>query len=219
MCSEELIIEDIPSPMSITGDAVGVPKTEDTPFFWYIGLVATNKEKRLRDELKKLSYQVFLPSQNETREWSQGRKRTIERLIIPGYIFIRCTEEQRLKIFSDPDILPRIKPYLSRWMVDKASTVSQYGRHNIAIVPDHEMQQFIEMVDKANKPITFDSSRFRKGDKIRITNGNLEGCTGELEVLPNHAAKLVVRIKNLGAAKVEIDAKDIEILTDNDNNN
>lgn len=196
----------------ITDDGKGNMIKEDIKSFWYIGQVATNKEKRCKEVLEKLSYQVYLPTQEVHIESPQGRKRTINRLIIPGYIFVHCTEEQRVRIFSDPLILAHVKPYLSRWMVNKASKVSQFGKHSIATVPDSEMQQFIRVVEKSQNPVTFEAARLRKGDRIRIIKGELEGCIGELETLPNRATKLVIRIAYLGDAKVEIDEHSIELL-------
>lgn len=204
--------------VNITGDAVGVfdPNeiNNETLKNWYIGITTTNKEKRCREVLEHNSYECFLPIQIEEHKWSQGRRRKIERLILRGYIFVHCTETERQNIFTDSHLLFELKPYLTRWMTDRSTRANDFGRHQIAKVPDDQMRQFIQVITKANEPVTIESLNLRKGSMIRVKSGELEGCIGELERLPDKSAKLVIRLSNLFAAKVAIDINNIEPFSD-----
>lgn len=195
------------SPVIATDDAVGVPAA---PEKWFVGITRTHCERKIENVLLSENYDVYLPSQTETHEWSRKRKRTITRLVIPGYIFIHCSEARRRFIFTDLKALTQ--PYLSRFLINRLSKKNENGFHSVATIPDDQMRQLMYMVGNSDEPVYIESAPLKVGDSVRIIRGKLKGFTGELQVLPDNTSKLVIRLNALGAAKININRNDVEII-------
>lgn len=216
------------SPMPATGDAVGVPETKKSNInpdgnpptqgdqeglpFWYVAITKTNKEKKLHQFLLDEGYDTYLPVQEEEHLWSRNRKRIIERLVIPGYVFIHCTEDRRKALFDDPALRAVTSLYLSHFMVNHSGTKNSYSRKPLATIPAHQMQMLMYMVGNSDTPVTIESAPLHVGATVRVMRGNLKGFTGELEVLPDNSTKLILRLHTLGSAKVTINRSDVTVV-------
>lgn len=194
-------------PVDATDDAVGISESEKK---WFVGITRTHCERKIEDVLRREDYEVYLPSQTETHEWSRKRKRTITRLVIPGYIFIYCSEERRRVIFTD--LKPLTQPFLSRFLVNRLSKKNEFGIHSVATIPDDQMQKLMYMVGYSDEPVYLESTPLHVGDTIRIIRGKLKGFIGELEILPDKTSKLIIRLNALGAAKINVNRNDVQII-------
>lgn len=188
-----------------TADAVGVQETPKIAKNWYIAIVNNNSEKLCCERLQariasqpegEKDYEVYVAAQKEMREWRNGRRKLVERIIFPTLVFIRCTELMRRK-----EIV--FLPYIKRFMVNIAGS-PENGHRPVAVIPDHQMRSLMRMVSDAESQITIDSRPFRRGEKVRVNGGKLMGLEGYVLSCPDNSTSLVIDIGILGSAKVNI---------------
>ena len=188
-----------------TAGAVGVQKTPKITKNWYIAIVNNNSEKLCCERLQariasqpegEKDYEVYVAAQKEMREWRNGRRKLVERIIFPTLVFIRCTELMRRK-----EIV--FLPYIKRFMVNIAGS-PENGHRPVAVIPDHQMRSLMRMVSDAESQITIDSRPFRRGEKVRVNGGKLMGLEGYVLSCPDNSTSLVIDIGILGSAKVNI---------------
>jgi len=185
------------TPTPKVDDAVGVPARK-----WFIAMVGRNTEKASRERLQKLGYESYVATQNELRLWRTGQKKQVERVLISNLIFIHATERERLDIVH----LPFIKYFLT----DKAGIPNDFGRHPLAVIPDHQMDMLRFMLYHADSPVTFTPEPLHLGDRrIRVARGPLAGFEGNV-LRQGHRAYLFITLDLLGSALTEISADDLE---------
>ena len=71
---------------------------------WHVLHVATNHEKRVVQHLQVHSVEHYLPLYTELSRWSDRAVR-LERPLFAGYVFIRHSPRERLRIVSIPGVL------------------------------------------------------------------------------------------------------------------
>lgn len=182
------------------GDAVGVEKRN-----WYVAIVNNNSEKIYAEELQKLGYESYIPTQKEERHWRNGNVNTIDKVILPSVIFVRVTESERLNEVAK-------LPYIKRFMVDISRNKDQYQKHPIAIIPNNQLEQLRLMLEHAESTVTIESFPFHLNDRIRIVKGKLQGLEGLVERCLDGETFIVIRLECLGCAKMRINHENAEII-------
>ena len=180
------------------GDAVGMAKKQ-----WFVAIVKNNTEKSAAEKLEKLGFNLYLPTQKETRIWKNGKRAMIERVVIPSIIFVNCTEEERKGIVN--------LHFINRFMTDKAGSQINNAKP-LAIIPDSQIKALQFMLGNSDTPVTITSRPFMKGDKIRVIRGKLKGLEGEVMDLNKDKTELVIRIDYFGCAKLTIDTINVEVI-------
>ena len=186
---------DLLSVTDVVDNAVGLPKSQ-----WYVAIVAHNSEKLVEKKLKDAGYNAFVAAQPEIRVWRNGRRKKVDRIIIPCRIFIRCTERQRIEIVR--------LPYIFRFMTDAAARKDDSLSNPPAVIPDRQMEMLMFMLHKAETPVGFYTD-FRKGDAVRVVRGSLRGLEGEIIDAGNGETLLIATLHLLGSAKVSINPSDV----------
>ncbi len=186
-----------PEPTGV-GSAVGVPQRH-----WFIARMRKNNtERSSAQQLSKLGYECFVATQQETRVWKNGKKATVERVVIPSVLFVKSTEEERRHLVN--------MPFISRFMTNNAGTVN--GSHKpIAVVSDSELDKLKFMLGASDTPIHF-VERFVKGQTVRVIRGPLRNLIGEILCDADGTSRLYVNIDILGCASLFVDANDVELL-------
>lgn len=186
------------------GDAVGVP-----PGKWYVAVVSNNTEKTCGAKLLQLGYDVYVPLQKEMHRWKNGRRKIIDRVVIPSKVFIRCTEMERRKHVV-------ALPFVKRFMTDRAAMVNEFGFHPVAVIPDAQIQKLRFILFNSNTAVTVEPLPLRLGDKVRVIRGNLMGIEGNI-VRCDGSVKddsgdldIVVQLDILGCARMSISRNDLE---------
>lgn len=179
--------------------AVGVSSPQNIQ--WYIAVVRLNTERSSSKKLAALGYEVFLPVQKEVCLWKNGRKRLCERVLFPGIIFIRLTEEQRRIVVA--------LPYIDRFMVNRSGLVNSYNRHPLAIISEEQIEQLKLLMCKSNSDISVNASNLKIGDKVRVVRGDLIGLEGHVCRNRNGHSCLAIILDNIGCATVKISLDDI----------
>ena len=187
------------------GDAVGVSQ----PFRWYVAIVSNNTEKVCAEKIAALGYDTYVPTQKELRRWKNGRRKIIDRIVIPAAVFVRCTEADRRHHVVN-------LPFVKRFMVNRAAATNQYGWHPVAIVSDREIEKLRFILYNSDAAITIEPLPLRLGDKVRVVRGKLLGLEGNIVRCESHdsadAANLdiVVQLDILGCARMNISPTDLE---------
>lgn len=197
------------TPANVADDAVGVPGSDEKgPFSpseskpqssdtrrWYIARVMPRAEKTSRDNLLKDNIEAYAATQWQVSVWRNGRKKKIEKPVITQYIFVRVTEEERLRIVK--------LPYILSFLTNRAGTANEYGRLPLSTISDEEMRTLKEMLN-GNLPVNFTDSGFSIGEKVSLV-GWAEDIEGEIVRLHGSKTNCIgVRINQLGCAYIEV---------------
>jgi len=138
-------------------------------------------------QLAQFNIATYVPTQKVKRRWSD-RVKVIDRVVIPGYIFVHCSFADRLR------------------MLEAVRSVYGYitdGPHQPAIVPDSELEAFARMVSDSGTEVIRYPDDLAKGDKVKVVSGPLEGLECELVNVMEKSC-LAVRLHSVGTMLVEI---------------
>ena len=160
---------------------------------WLAAYVKMHHEKKVRDRLKTMGINHFLPVQEEVRQWSD-RKKKVERVLIPMMIFVYVDSSEQRQVIELPSVL--------RYLVLRGERVP-------AVIPDNQMERFQFMVDHSDSPVQFDSQDLKPGTKVRVIKGSMSGLEGEL-VTVDGKHTIAIRIQQLGCATVEVNINWVE---------
>lgn len=177
-------------------DAVGVPDIK-----WFVAIVNSRHEKAVRDKLLEMSIRSYVATQQELRVWNNGRRKLVERVVIPSVVFVNCTEKQRRDIVA--------LPYINRFMVNRSATSGGLNRP-VAVISDAEIDKLRFMLGQTERPVEFAPTTFRVNDNVRVIRGNLRGLEGEIRKNSDGTHTLIVSLALLGGATVYIDPHDVE---------
>lgn len=181
-----------------TDDAVGVPRQK-----WFIAIVNNKSEKANAERLVHMGYECYVPTQTETSVWSDGKKHTRERIVLPAKIFIHSTEAERREIVR--------LSFISRFMTNPAGGKNQFNRNPIATVPDKEIATLRFMLDNAESSVEISPMTLVKGDRVRILRGSLQGLEG-IVTQESGRSRFYVALDILGCAHIDIDGGNLEII-------
>lgn len=164
---------------------------ESTDLHWYVGCVRSCQEKNVAASLQKMAVGCYLPVRREVHKWSD-RKKVVETLVIPRYVFIHCSESRRMQVLKAE---PRIWAFLSL-----------EGRPSV--VRDTEMEAFMKMVENG-RSLKLHSAGALPGDRVRVVEGPLAGIECELVRIDGNRC-LAVSLGALGTATMELDIDSVE---------
>ncbi len=150
---------------SNVGSAVGVSKKK-----WYVAIVKNNTEKKSALILGNIGYEVFVPTQKEERIDKNGNVRSIDKVLLPSRLLIRCTETERMMIVQ--------MSFITRFMMD--SMLNDKGKHILAVIPDKQVEEFKKVVKESEEPIDIISKPVCLGEKVKIFRGRLKGLIGNV---------------------------------------
>lgn len=186
------------APTAVAGDAVGVVYRQ-----WYVALVGQNTEKACRERLQQMGCECYVATQQELRQWRNGRRSIIERVVISGVVFVYVSEQERRQLVT--------LPFVKRFLTDRTRQAVG-GLHPFATVSEQEMQQLRFMLYQSDYPVFFDSHQPRKGDHIRVVRGQLKGLVGSVAHNPDAGSFVVASLGILGCAMVKIPMEDVQII-------
>lgn len=177
-------------------DAVGVPDLK-----WFVAIVNSRHEKSVADKLHKVNIETYVATQAEMRVWANGRRKKINRVVIPSMVFIRCTEVERRNLVT--------LPYINRFLVNRSAESGGLNKP-IAVINDAEIEKLRFILGNSESPVSFMPTEFRINDNVRVIRGNLRGLEGEIRKNFDGTHSLVVSLALLGGATVIIHPLDVE---------
>ena len=163
------------------------------PEFWFAAYVRSCQERKTADFLSRMGIEYYLPLQKETRKWSD-RVKTVEKLVLPGLIFIRTTRTRRVEILSETTLICRY--------------MTQGGSYNPVIIPDNQIEDFIFVLENGQDKVTVSKEIFSAGDAVEIISGSLKGLKAQFVDISGQQYA-AVRIDNLCSAIIKISLNEI----------
>lgn len=182
-------------PAGVDG-AVGV-----SGFKWFVAVVNARHEKAVAERLKESGIENYVAIQHETRLWKNGRRRMIDRVVIPSVVFVHCTEQQRRSIVS--------LPYIYRFMVNRCAAAGGLNRP-VAVISDTEIEKLKFMLGQSDYIVDFVPTVFKVNDNVRVIRGSLCGLEGEIRENSDGGHTLIVSLPLLGGVTVFIEPQDVE---------
>ena len=93
------------------------------------------------------------------------------------------------------------------FLTDKASSLNQYGKHELVVIPDEQMRTLQNMLSQDDCMVHFATYGFALGDKVKVIGWG-DDVEGYIVRIPDDKAHYVgVRIDKLGCAYMEISPK------------
>ena len=142
---------------------------------WYVAHTRVNQELWIKKKLDELGIENFLPQEEQVRETPLGRK-TIRVLLIhtDKATSFSLINDHGLNIVYLKDI---------------------EGRHSL-IVPDKQMHDFMFLLDFSPSGVEVLNKNLKRGDRVRVIKGPLQGLEGELVRLMGHK-RVVIRLEGV----------------------
>jgi transcription antitermination factor NusG len=153
---------------------------------WYVVYTCANHEKRVAEQLRQRSVEHFLPLYGTVRRW-KDRKVHLQIPLFPGYVFVRMSLFDRLKVLQTPSV---------------ACLVGVNGRPSA--LPDEEIEVLKKCMARniAVEPYPY----LAAGRRVRIVAGALSGYEGILvRRKGHHRVVLSIDLVKQSAA-IEVDA-------------
>lgn len=149
---------------------------------WLVIKTKTKCEKFVRDKIKAMGIDAFVPLQKRTAKYNRKVK-VYELPLISCYTFVRMDKTKRNQILS----LPYVQGMLR--MNGKDCTVS-----------DREMQ-WLHKVSGIDQEVTTEILSMQQGDQVMIAYGHLAGMEGKI-VARRSKHEVVVALESLGLQMV-----------------
>ncbi len=156
---------------------------EEKKLHWYVAYTRVNQELLIKKKLDELGIENFLPREEQVRDTPLGRK-TIQVLLIHGMIFIRTDKTTSFSLINE-------------YSLNIVYLKDMEGRHSL-IVPDKQMEDFMFLLDFSPDGIEILNKDLKRGDRVRVIKGPLQGLTGELVRLRGHK-RVVIRLEGVAS--------------------
>ena len=140
-----------------------------------------NQELLIKKKLDELGIENFLPLEEQAQDTPLGRK-TIRVLLIHGMIFIRTDKVTSFSLINE-------------YSLNIVYLRDLEGRRSL-IVPDKQMEDFMFLLDFSPDGIEILNKDLKRGDRVRVIKGPLQGLMGELVRLRGHK-RVVIRLEGV----------------------
>jgi transcription antitermination factor NusG len=148
---------------------------------WYVIYTKPRTEKKTAELLSQRNIEVYCPIQKQLRQWSD-RKKWVEMVVIPSYVFVRCTEKERPFILQQPGVMNFV-----------------YWLGKPAVVRENEIVALQHFLDRHHED-KIELEEISPGMKIRIEGGPLHNKEGVVLNVNNKKAR--IELSGLGIALV-----------------
>lgn len=161
----------------------------DIQEFWFVARTRKDQELSIRDRLKKLDIEHFLPTQKIIRQLKYRRKQ-VEVPVIRNLIFLRATKERACELPNEEGI--------------RIFYMRDLTTHSLLIVPDKQMADFMFVMDRNPDSLSYDGDMdFEIGEKVQVIKGEFCGVEGELISKANRSY-VVIRIPQVVEVRVRV---------------
>lgn len=171
----------------------------ESPYQWFAMRATYKRELIARDYLQSKGIEVFVPLKREVKV-IRGIKRKVTVPAINSLIFVKAQKEVLQEVKFGIDYLQYI-------------TKKEEGRNVPIIVPNRQMEQFIQIVqdDTIDKTyFTPDEINLKEGTKVRIHGGAFDGTEGTLVKIKGKRKKqFFIEIDGLVAVSTIIENVDL----------
>ena len=150
----------------------------DNKLNWYAAYTRVNQELLIKKKLDELGIENYLPQEELVRETTLGRKK-IRVILIHGLIFVRTDKATSFSLLND-------------YMLNIVYLKDRENRHSL-IIPDKQMEDFMFLLDFSTDGVEVLNKDLKRGDRVKVVKGPLQGLEGELVRLKGHK-RVIVRL-------------------------
>ena len=150
----------------------------DNKLNWYAAYTRVNQELLIKKKLDELGIENYLPQEEQVRETPLGRKK-IRVVLIHGLIFVRTDKATSFSLLND-------------YMLNIVYLKDRENRHSL-IIPDKQMEDFMFLLDFSTDGVEVLNKDLKRGDRVKVVKGPLQGLEGELVRLKGHK-RVIVRL-------------------------
>ena len=169
---------------------------------WYVLRTAGTKEKKAKDYLEKEIERsglvssvghVLVPVKNEI-VIKNGKRKQVERLLFPGYVFIQADLNPELEY-----IIRNLVPGMSGFLTEKKEMGKGSNQIERVPVPLRDSEVASLFPDEPAQEETLDTVvDYQIGDAVKITDGAFNGFSGTVEEILEDRSKLKVVVVIFG---------------------
>lgn len=164
---------------------------------WYVLSANYKKEVVVRDELRMLGYDAYVPMQYVLSHHREHKVRVL-RPAIHGLVFVRATQKE----LFDYKHSSRNNPYIF------LRTTRMGKGYQPIVVRDEDMNNFIRLTALSEIKLNYyrpEELRLMKGEKVRILDGVCKNIVGTVQRLPNKCGNyLVVEIPGVSVVAAKL---------------
>ncbi len=163
---------------------------------WFAARTRDKQELAIGKKLQKLEVIYFLPTRREIRQLKDRRKE-VEVPVIRNLIFVRATKQRAIDLHNKDGIA--------------LFYLTDLSKRGMLVVPDKQMDDFIQVMNLKPESVSFDGERLMPGDKVRVIKGDLCGVEGEVTTDVN-TTYLLIRIHGVLTATVKVAKSYLRVL-------
>ena len=159
---------------------------------WYAAYTHSCQEKRVAQHLCTRNIEFFLPVHRTISHWKNGLRVPIERPLFAGYVFVKASREDKVRILEVPGV----------------HSIVGAGREPTPL-PFEEIEALRRGVSLLNvEPHPF----LKAGERVLIRKGPLEGMAG-IVIRQKNNVRVVLSIDLImKSISVEVDANELEVI-------
>ena len=160
---------------------MNISETKYNRICWYVAKSKNCSSVRIKEKLETLGIEYFLPLRKTITE-RNGKKVTVTKPIALNLVFIHTDFKTALSLVNDYS-------FPMNYMID---TITK----TLLVVPDKQMEDFMFMMNFPDDSIYISNENLRRGDRVRVIQGEFAGIEGELVRIKGHK-RVVVRLEGL----------------------
>ena len=146
---------------------------------WYVIKTLSRAEKKTAERITHADYKVYLPLQTTIKQWSD-RKKKVEVPLIPGVLFVCCSESELIKLYDTQGVYSILK------LSGKYAVVRENEITNLKLL----LKDQVELKEE-------DFEIINKGALIEVVQGPLQGIIAtSIEHQRNY--KLIIQFESIG---------------------
>ncbi|MCI1779996.1 MAG: transcription termination/antitermination protein NusG [Bacteroidales bacterium] len=170
---------------------------------WYVIRVAGGKETKAKEyiekEISRLGLndyvsQILIPTEKAYTS-RNGKKVSVDKIFIPGYIFIEAALTGELQhVIRD---IPNVAGFLSEKIIDKGSKDRIPTPEPIPL-RESEVNRILRKTDELNDQEEVNVTPFVLGETVKVIDGPFNGFVGTVDDILEAKKKLKVVVKIFG---------------------
>lgn len=167
-----------------------IPDSTQSLQEWFAIYTTPRHEKKVTEHLALRNIETFLPLYASMRKWKNGCKVRVALPLFPGYLFVRVSRQERVRVLQAPGVL---------WFV------------GVAGEPTPLLGSEIDTLRVGVLAFNCEPHPYLVvGEKARIRKGPLEGLEGVL-VRKKGGFRVVISLELIRkSVAIEVDAMDVE---------
>lgn len=147
---------------------------------WHVVYTKARNEKKVAMELERYGIEAYCPLITEIQQWSD-RKKKVERPLIPSYVFLHVTEQEREMAFAVAGVV--------RFL---------FWQGKPAVVRSIEIESLKQQLEQPYASITI--TPIAKGEKFTFTAGVFKGQLASVAEVRETSIKVI--LESLGVTVI-----------------